>query len=90
MAIRDGPSRSANIAGARSTGDEVIAEEVTADGWVRVSRELDTYAGYQHYDASKPLWMLIHADDVGELMREVVLDGNGEEIDDDGWMPELV
>lgn len=93
MAVRDAPTRSAAIAGARKTGDEVIVDEVTADGWVRVSRELDTWAGYQNYRddaAAKDLWMLIRADDVGELLREVVLDDRGEEIDDDSWMPDLV
>ena len=71
----------------------MIVDEVTADGWVRVSRELDTWAGYQNYRddaAAKDLWMLIRADDVGELLREVVLDDRGEEIDDDSWMPDLV
>ena len=90
MAVRRGPSRSAAIAGARPTGSEVIATEVNDDGWVRLSPELDAYAGYERYEPGTELWMLIHADDVGELMREVVLDGEGEEIDDDAWLPELV
>ena len=64
----------------------------TADGWVRLSRELDTYAGYSNFnaDARAEMWMLTRADDVGELLREVVLDGRGEEIDDEGWLPEVV
>jgi hypothetical protein len=90
MAVRAGPSRSAPIAGARRTGDEVIVEEVTADGWVRVSNALDTQAGYQQYEPSKERWMLIEAADVGVLLRELVLDGNGQEIDEEGWIPELV
>ena len=90
MAVRDLPSRAAKIVGARKTGDEVIVEEVTDDGWVRVSNELDTVAGYRDYDPVKRRWMLIRADDVGELMRELVLDGDGHEIDDDSWLPELV
>jgi len=91
MPMRREPSRKANICGSRKKGDEVIAAEVTVDGWVRVCAELDTFAGYQGFDATgKDLWMLIRADDVGELMREVVLDGRGEEIDDDAWMPDVM
>jgi hypothetical protein len=35
------------------------------------------------------MYMLIRADDVGELMREVVLDEKGISIDDDGWLPDI-
>lgn len=92
MAVRAAPSRSAPLRGARATGDEVIVDEVGDDGWVRVSTEYDTYAGYTHFDEGgrEGMWMLTAAPDVGELMREVVLDGLGREVDDDAWMPELV
>ena len=90
MPVRAEPSRTAAIVGVRAVGDEVIAEEVSDDGWVRLSRELDTYAGYRHFDnCGKPMYMLIRADDVGELMREVVLDEKGISIDDDGWLPDI-
>ena len=90
MPVRAEPSRTAAIVGVRAVGDEVIAEEVSIDGWARLSRELDTYAGYRHFDnCGKPMYMLIRADDVGELMREVVLDEKGISIDDDGWLPDI-
>lgn len=90
MPVRSLASRTADLVGTRRHGEEVIVSEVTDDGWVRLSRELDTYAGYTHFDnCGNAMWMLTRADDVGELLREVVLDGNGNEIDDDGWLPEL-
>lgn len=91
MPVRGGPSRSASIAGSRRTGDEVIVEAVTEDGWVKVSRDLDTYAAYQNWDGGKTeMWMLTQGDDVGVLLHEVVLDGEGREIDSDKWAPDLV
>ena len=91
MAVRSGPSREARLVGGMGTGDEVIVDEVRADGWVRLSPTLDAYAGYERYDALRqPMWMLTAADDVGELLREVVLDERGGSIDDDDWLPELV
>ena len=102
MPVRAEPSRNAAIAGSRTQGDEILVDEVRVDGWVRLS-DLDTYAGYQaggcsagHDEPSgkpeKPreMWMLIRADDVGELLQEVILDGDGKEVDDDDWMPGLV
>ena len=89
--MRSEPSRSASIAGARKTGDEVIVDEVTEDGWVRVSRELDAYVGYEHWNENQgEFWMLTRAEDVGQLMCEVAVDERGEEIDDDEWMPDMV
>ena len=90
MPVRSSPSREASLVGVRRPGDEIIAETVQPDGWVRLSPEADTYAGFQHYDSAQEMWMLRHADDVGELLREVVLDGRGEDIDDDDWLPDLV
>lgn len=100
MPVRAEPSRTATIAGARTKGDEILVDEVREDGWVKLS-ELDTYAGYEaaphvpeHGESDKPrkqkdMWMLIRADDVGQLLEEVVLDGSGKEVNDE-WMPSLM
>jgi hypothetical protein len=91
MPVRAEPSRDAPLAGSRAMGDEVIAEEVRGDGWVRLSSSLDTYAGYENHSASgAAMWMLTHAEDVGQLLEEVPIDCRGEAIDDDGWMPDWV
>ena len=101
MPVRSAPSRDALIAGARTKGDEIIVDVVKDDGWVRLS-PLDTYAGYEmlpqapEHDSNakkansthKEMWMLIRADDVGELLEEIVLDGKGKEVND-AWMPSL-
>ena len=88
MAVRREPSRKSEIAGARSTGDEVIVEEVTEEGWVRLS-DLDAYAGFQSFHAGQEKWMLTYGSDVGELLREVILDENGNDVDDDSWLPDM-
>ena len=89
MPVRKLPSRDADIAGARATGEEVIADVVRTDGWVKLSHA-DTYAGWQAYSReADEMWMLRCADDVGELLREVVIDENGREVDDDMWLPEM-
>ena len=90
--VRKAPSRAAEIAGARGKGEEVIVEEVRSDGWVRLS-PLDTWLGWErHADAldGQERFMLTSAHDVGEILREVVLDEHGHEIDDEAWMPELM
>ena len=43
--VRDGPSRDAKAIGSRALGDLVIVDEVTPEGWVRVSPLLDTREG---------------------------------------------
>lgn len=100
MPVRAEPSRTATIAGARAKGDEILVDEVREDGWVRFS-ELDTYCGYEaaphasEHAASeevrkpKEMWMLIRADDVGQLLEEIALDGSGKEVNDE-WMPSLM
>jgi hypothetical protein len=86
--MRDAPSHHAKIAGARATGDEVIADEVRPDGWVRVCRMLDTREGFElwhHEREEQRKWMRLRDDDGGELMREVALDGDAEEAAAHGW-----
>ena len=34
MPVRGAPSRDAEVVGSRATGDDVLAEEVSAEGWV--------------------------------------------------------
>ena len=90
--LRQAPTRSAEIVGSRSTGDEIIVDEMHADGWVRLS-PLDTWLGWDRYgDAidGKAPFMLTSAPDVGEILREVLVDENGDEIDDDAWLPEMM
>ena len=65
----------------RAVGDEVMTDEVRADGWVRICNLHDTreaYELYNHERAHQRKWMLVRSDDAGEMMREVVLDGDGE------------
>ena len=87
MPVRSRPSRSASVVGSRGTDDLVLAREVTDDGWVRLS-ELDTYVGFELHMPDEA-WMLSSAADVGELLREKVLDGNGRDVDDEDWLPEM-
>ena len=79
MAVRSEPSRCAPLAGSRERGDEVIVDEVRRDGWVRLS-PLDAFAGWEHTPNPgkfrEVFFMLTQAEDVGELLREVVLDAN--------------
>ena len=92
MAAQGQTARDAPFAGARTKGEDVIVDEVRDDGWVRLSH-LDTWLGWErHADAQdgKERYMLVEAPDVGELLREVVLDEHGQVIDDDDWLPELV
>lgn len=67
-----------------------LADEVSADGWVRLS-DLDTYWGYErrHSGHDEQAWMLIRATDVGELLREIVLDADANDVESDEWLPEL-
>ena len=84
MAVRSEPSRCAPLAGSRERGDEVIVDEVRRDGWVRLS-PLDAFAGWEHTPNPgkfrEVFFMLTQADDVGELLREVVLDANVEMVE---------
>ena len=88
QAVRAAPSVDARVIGSRAGGEEVIADEVRADGsWLRISSSLDTREGYELYDRDRGhAWMLIRDGgeeaDAGELLREVaVLDSDavGEE-----------
>ena len=88
MPVRGAPSREAEVVGSCSSGAEFVAAEVTPDGWVRLS-SLDTYWGYQKGgEGDGAGWMLTHAPDVGELLREIVL-LEGDDIEDEAWMPEV-
>ena len=100
MPVRAEPSRSAQVIGSRKQGDEVLADTVTDDGWIKMSL-LDTYAGYEaaphggHGDDGntkvepREMWMLIRAPEshIGELLREITLDGDGMDVDGAEWAP---
>ena len=53
LPVHDAPSRDAKVVGTRAMGDETIADEVRLDGWVCISRLLDTREGYELYDMER-------------------------------------
>ena len=73
---------------------QLVEAELAGGGWVRLS-PFDTWWGYMNRghagetEGAPEAWMLIRADDVGELLREMVLDGTGQDVEDDAWLPEL-
>lgn len=77
MPLRKEPSRTSTLLGAIDTGDEVIVRAVRDDGWVQLS-ELDTYWGFRSSVSEAAMategFMLTQADDVGQLLEEIILD----------------
>ena len=54
----------------------------------------DAYWGYETYSHGAEGYMLLHGEHVGqpalgELLREVLLDGQGGDIDADDWFPDV-
>lgn len=75
VAVRDGPSRTASIIGARAAGDEVIASTGTdVDGWIKLSEDGD-YWGFEVESRGRETdaWMLVDGAELGlgVLLRHV-------------------
>lgn len=76
LPVRDNPFPDAEIVGTRARGDEVIVDQMLPNGWVCISRLLDTREGYElyHPEHEHEAWMPTRAEEGGELMCEIPAD----------------